>query len=71
MEPKLLPKYGCSQEDHVPNCGHFGFSGEYLGRHLLDCFNEQDARYECSCNPKARSKRNISVAVITNNEGRG
>lgn len=50
----LYKDIGCSQEDHLPNCGHFGFTGTYLSEHLADCPSKN---YEpCNCNPKARSK---------------
>jgi hypothetical protein len=51
---KLLPKHGCSQEQHVPNCGHFGESGAYLSLHSLDCDYRKNSRYECTCSPKAK-----------------
>ena len=40
----MLPIYedvGCGQEDHLPGCAHFGFTGLYLSAHL-------------PCNPEAR-----------------
>lgn len=50
---KPVPDYGCSQEDHIPNCGHFGFSGTYLSDHAPEC---PAATWDalCECNPKAR-----------------
>lgn len=49
----LYKSIGCSQEDHLPNCGHFGQSESYLGRHAFDCPYK---KYKpCDCNPNARS----------------
>jgi hypothetical protein len=45
---------GCSQEDHLPNCGHFGMSGLYLSDHAPDC--PTDKFEPCTCNPKARKE---------------
>lgn len=52
--PKILSSCGCSQEQHLPNCGHFGHSGVYLSRHLPDCDNAKNSRYQCTCNPTVR-----------------
>lgn len=62
FKPKELPvgmniyrDVGCSQEDHLPNCSHFGESGLYLSEHAKDC---PGGRTEpCICNPKARKAR--------------
>lgn len=47
---------GCSQEDHLPNCSHFGKSGLYLSEHAEDCpWGMKPRQYAaCTCNPKAR-----------------
>jgi hypothetical protein len=45
---------GCSQEDHIPNCGHFGYSGVYLSDHLETCPCYKSNKAECNCNPTAR-----------------
>lgn len=45
---------GCSQEDHLPNCSHFGFNGEYLSAHAEWCSGGEYS--PCTCNPKARRK---------------
>lgn len=57
---------GCSQEDHLPNCSHFGMTGVYLSPHAADC----PGGYEepCICNPKAREKqqnnqKNLKLAL--------
>jgi hypothetical protein len=46
---------GCSQEMHLPNCGHFGESGVYLSKHAQGCPGE-DSSGPCWCNPDARRK---------------
>lgn len=43
---------GCSQEQHLPNCSHFGMSGAYLSEHAPDC--PWKKHQPCNCNPKAR-----------------
>jgi hypothetical protein len=45
---------GCSQEDHLPNCSHFGENGLYLSDHAKGCPAGREA--PCTCNPKARKK---------------
>ncbi len=45
---------GCSQEDHLPNCTHLGYSGGYLSEHLPTCPCFKSNKAECNCNPKAR-----------------
>lgn len=47
---------GCSQEDHLPNCGHFGYTGTYLSEHLKTCPQRKGKNQPCNCNPKAREK---------------
>lgn len=52
----LYRDIGCSQEDHLPNCGHFGYTGGYLSSHL-NTFPQGQKKFEpCNCNPKARAK---------------
>lgn len=65
MSKRLIPSYGCSQEDHVPNCGHFGYSGTYLGNHAPDCDHEQDCRYECTCNPAQREAKKFRPPALS------
>lgn len=71
--PKLLPKHGCSQEDHIPNCGHFGQSGLYLSEHAKDCDNRKNSRYECTCNPRRRRRkvRDHQLELKVEKTGRG
>lgn len=45
---------GCSQEQHLPNCSHFGYTGKYLSEHLPTCPGGRNA--PCNCNPKARKE---------------
>ncbi len=45
---------GCSQEDHLKNCGHFGYSGLYLSDHLKTCPQYAANLEPCNCNPEAR-----------------
>lgn len=52
-----LPSYGCSQEHHTPNCGHFGEAGSYLSRHAEWCAYWNNSLEECTCNPAARRKK--------------
>ena len=49
---------GCSQEDHLPNCSHFGHSGAYLSPHSNECkkISGGGVTGPCICNPKARAK---------------
>jgi hypothetical protein len=54
---------GCSQEDHLPNCSHFGYSGGYLTSHLETCPCHKSYREECNCNPMARWKARMSETV--------
>lgn len=50
----LYRDVGCSQEDHLPNCGHFGYSGMYLGSHLSTCPQDKGNTKPCNCNPIVR-----------------
>jgi hypothetical protein len=52
MAYNIYRDLGCSQEDHLPNCGHFGYTGEYLSRHAEGCPTLKDQ--PCNCNPNAR-----------------
>jgi hypothetical protein len=54
---------GCSQEDHLANCGHFGYSGEYLSSHSKGCPAGDTG--PCICNPTARgvSLKNVQEHV--------
>lgn len=45
---------GCSQEDHLPDCGHYGYTGGYLSNHLPDCPSGNTG--PCVCNPRARKR---------------
>lgn len=45
---------GCSQEDHLDNCSHFGYAGTYLSEHAADC--EGGRTKPCTCNPQVRGK---------------
>lgn len=55
---------GCSQEMHLPNCGHFGESGTYLSAHAEWC-PAHDNDDPCTCNPDARKKaRKTELAKI-------
>jgi hypothetical protein len=49
---------GCSQEDHLPNCSHFGESGSYLSEHSKECERKTDGgrNAPCICNPRAKLK---------------
>ena len=49
---------GCSQEDHIQNCSHFGYSGAYLSEHTPECEKETGGgrKAPCICNPEARKK---------------
>lgn len=51
---------GCSQEDHLPDCSHFGFTGGYLSEHAAWC--EGGYTKPCICNPEARAKRAAAEA---------
>jgi hypothetical protein len=46
---------GCSQEDHLANCSHFGYTGEYLSEHAPYCNGGRTQ--PCTCNPEQRAKR--------------
>lgn len=52
----LYRDVGCSQEDHLPNCSHFGESGAYLSEHSAECKKQTGGgtKAGCICNPKAR-----------------
>ena len=59
---------GCSQEDHIPNCAHFGYSGGYLSDHLKTCPCFRSNKAECNCNPTARKNKmanGLFVKVIS------
>ena len=58
---------GCSQEDHLPNCSHFGFTGGYLSDHADWC--EGGYTKPCICNPEARAKRAATAATEAAKEG--
>lgn len=49
---------GCSQEDHLPNCSHFGMTGKYLSEHSVQCKRKTKGGVNapCICNPTARAK---------------
>lgn len=47
---------GCSQEQHLPNCSHFGYAGTYLSSHAEECEKKTNGGRDapCICNPKVR-----------------
>lgn len=55
----LYKDVGCSQECHLPNCGHFGYVGTYLSEHADWCDWEKYRDRPCTCNPEARKKAKI------------
>ena len=57
---------GCSQEDHLPNCAHFGYCGGYLTPHAKTCPCNKSNKAECNCNPTARelAKQNADPRLI-------
>ena len=55
-DKRYMGGIGCSQEDHIPNCSHFGMSGAYLSEHAKGC--EEGRTGPCTCNPTARTKAN-------------
>lgn len=54
MSYNVYRDLGCSQESHIPNCGHFGYAGTYLSEHLKTCPQFKGNTKPCNCNPMAR-----------------
>jgi hypothetical protein len=55
----LYKDIGCSQEDHLRDCSHFGYSGLYLSDHADYCIAYSDGgrKNPCICNPSARIRK--------------
>jgi hypothetical protein len=57
IENWIYDNIGCSQDSHLADCMHYGWSGTYLSGHTPWCDLNGKNRGPCICNPAVRARR--------------